>query len=78
MRLTLRTLLAYRDGVLSPADHAELHRRIQQHPDAGILLRRIEELVSSSSVLAPTLYAAGLSSANVIAEYLDDSLTSSR
>jgi hypothetical protein len=78
MRLTLRTLLAYRDGVLSPADHEDLHRRIQQSPDAGKLLRRIQELTSSNNLLTPKLESTGLAGANVIAEYLDDALTSIR
>jgi hypothetical protein len=78
MRLTLRTLLAYRDGVLSTADHADLHRRIQQSPDASNLLRRIEELTSSSDTLSPKLESTGLAGPNVIAEYLDDALTSTR
>lgn len=78
MRLTLRTLLAYRDGVLATADHADLHRRIQQSPDAGNLLRRIQELTSGNQVLSPKLESLGLAGANVIAEYLDDVLTSTR
>jgi hypothetical protein len=78
MRLTLRTLLAYRDGVLPQADHDDLHRRIQQSPDAGNLLRRIQELTSNSEVLTPKLESTGLAGPNVIAEYLDDVLTSSR
>ncbi len=78
MRLTLRTLLAYRDGVLSQTDYEDLHRRIQQSPDAGNLLRRINELTASSNIPSPKVDASGLSGANVIAEYLDDVLTSSR
>lgn len=79
MRLTLRTLLAYRDGVLSPADYEDLHRRIQQSPDAGNLLRRINDLVASSELLSPKVdLSTGLKGPNVIAEYLDDVLISSR
>ncbi|MFO0939142.1 MAG: hypothetical protein U0930_00090 [Pirellulales bacterium] len=78
MRLTLRTLLAYRDGVLSQADYEDLHRRIQQSPDAGNLLRRINELTASSNIPTPKVDATGLAGVNVIAEYLDDVLTSSR
>ncbi len=78
MRLTLRTLLAYRDGVLSPADYEDLHRRIQQSPDAGNLLRRINDLVASSELLSPKVDLTGLKGPNVIAEYLDDVLISSR
>ncbi|MBX3422747.1 MAG: hypothetical protein KF752_14425 [Pirellulaceae bacterium] len=78
MRLTLRTLLAYRDGVLTPSEHDDLHRRIQQNPDAVNLLRRVNELVASREILSPPLEAGDLSAANIIAEYLDDTLTSQR
>lgn len=75
MRLTLRTLLAYRDGVLSPADTEDLHRRIHQSQDAGNLLRRIGAVTQRSGVLAPLVHDKGLGGdANAIAEYLDDAL----
>jgi hypothetical protein len=79
MRLTLRTLLAYRDGVLSPADTEDLHRRIQSSHDAGNLLRRIGAVTKLNQVLAPPLLAKGLGGdPNSIAEYLDDSLQHSQ
>lgn len=79
MRLTLRTLLAYRDGVLSPADTEDLHRRIQSSHDAGNLLRRIGAVTKLNQVLAPALLGKGLGGdANSIAEYLDDSLQHSQ
>ncbi len=79
MRLTLRTLLAYRDGVLSPADAEDLHRRIQSSHDAGNLLRRIGAVTKLKQVLAPPLTAKGLGGdPNSIAEYLDDSLQHSQ
>ncbi|MCA9183864.1 MAG: hypothetical protein KDA51_20520 [Planctomycetales bacterium] len=75
MRLTLRTLLAYRDRVLSPADAEDLHRRIQISHDAGNLLRRISAVTGSNAVLAPPVLGKGLGGdANSIAEYLDDAM----
>ena len=60
MRLTLRTLLAYRDGVLGPADREDLHRRIQSSPDVGNLLRRIGAVTQLNEILAPPVLGNGL------------------
>lgn len=77
MRLTLRTLLAYRDGVLSPAETSDLHQRIRQTEVASNLLRRVENLVKNKQLLAPKLIGEGLGAdANSVAEYLDDTLAS--
>ncbi len=77
MRLTLRTLLAYRDGVLSPAETSDLHHRIKQTEVASNLLKRIEILVKQKQLLAPKVNGTGLGAdANTVAEYLDDSLAS--
>lgn len=75
MRLTLRTLLAYRDGVLSPGDREDLHRRIQTSQDAGNLLKRIASLSTPPQLISPPLSGKGLAGdANAVAEYLDDAL----
>ncbi|MFO1064039.1 MAG: hypothetical protein U0892_09265 [Pirellulales bacterium] len=75
MRLTLRTLLAYRDRVLNPAEMDDMHRRVQQSPTAGKLVKRIDELAARKQILAPPVDGKGLGSdANSIAEYLDDTL----
>lgn len=79
MRLTLRTLLAYRDRVLGPADAEDLHRRIQISHDAGNLLRRIASITGRNPVLAPPVLGTGLGGdANTIAEYLDDAMQHSQ
>ena len=59
MRLTLRTLLAYRDGVLSPTETGDLHQRIKQNAFASNLLRRIESLVKHKQILAPKVSGEG-------------------
>lgn len=75
MRLTLRTLLAYVDGVLGPSEHADLHRRIQQSEDVSNLLRRVKRLQTQAELLTPPLSGKGLGGdPNAIAEYLDDVL----
>lgn len=79
MRLTLRTLLAYRDRVLQPSDREDLHARIQNNEFSGNLLRRIDSVSSSRDVSAPPVLGNGLGAdANSVAEYLDDSLPSSQ
>lgn len=73
MRLTLRTLLAYRDGVLSPENSEDLHRRIQQSEDAGNLLKRIHAVSKRLHGESSTIVGKGLGGdPNSIAEYLDD------
>lgn len=75
MRLTLRTLLAYRDGVLNAADAESLHQRIQQSEDAANLLRRIERLSQDYQNPSATIVGKGLGGdPNFVAEYVDDVL----
>ncbi len=79
MRLTLRTLLAYVDRVLSPVEQEDLHRRIQQSEDVSNLLQRVKRLTSQSELLSPPLVGKGLGGdPNVVAEYLDDVLSGPR
>ncbi len=79
MRLTLRTLLAYRDRVLGVADTEDLHRRIQISQDAGNLLKRIGAVTKQNNLLAPPVLGKGLGGdPNSIAEYLDDALQHSQ
>ncbi|MEC8554797.1 MAG: hypothetical protein VXZ82_07315 [Planctomycetota bacterium] len=77
MRLTLRTLLAYRDGVLSPLDAEDISRRIHQSEDAANLLKRIEALAAQPEKASATVVGKGLGGdPNSLAEYLDDILAS--
>ncbi|MFK7736551.1 MAG: hypothetical protein AB8B50_11000 [Pirellulaceae bacterium] len=79
MRLTLRTLLAYRDGVLSSADSAELHERIHQSEDASNLLQRVNRVVQNVERKSATLVGKGMGAdPNSVSEYLDDALPSER
>ncbi|GAB5405427.1 MAG: hypothetical protein Aurels2KO_36580 [Aureliella sp.] len=75
MRLTLRTLLAYRDRVLSPGDREDLHSRVQKSEPASNLLRRIDSVAARKNLNAPPPMGTGLGSdANSISEYLDDAM----
>ncbi len=75
MRLTLRTLLAYRDRVLNANEIEDMHGRVQQSAMASNLIKRLESLSQRTNILAPPIEGKGLGGdANSIAEYLDDTL----
>jgi len=74
MRLTLRTLLAYLDDRLSPANAREIGQKITNSPFATDLMERIRD-VKRRRRLADPEKAAPTIDANLVAEYLDDQLT---
>lgn len=76
MRLTLRTLLAYLDDVLDPAQTREIGQKIRESPRAAALISRIREVIRRRRLGAPELSgpAQGLDP-NLVAEYLDNVLT---
>lgn len=75
MRLTLRTLLAYLDGVLPAADQADLAARVDASAVAQSLVARIRQVIRQSTIGAPRVGGRGLGDdANSVAEYLDNAL----
>lgn len=74
MRLTLRTLLAYLDDRLLPANAKELGQKIAKSPFATELVERIREVKRRRRLAMPDKPVAMID-ANLIAEYLDDQLT---
>ncbi|HAY82717.1 MAG TPA: hypothetical protein DCY79_23150 [Planctomycetaceae bacterium] len=76
MRLTLRTMLAYLDDVLSPQDATALGDKIKQSEYATKLSRHIRSSIRESKVGAPALSGKGTIDANAVAEYLDSALPS--
>ncbi|MFK7819688.1 MAG: hypothetical protein AB8G99_13295 [Planctomycetaceae bacterium] len=76
MRLTLRTLLAYLDDILEPAQAREIGRKVQDAPVAKELITRIRDVVRKRRLKAPAVEGAesGLDP-NVVAEYLDNQLS---
>jgi len=83
MRLTLRTLLAYMDDILEPADHEDLGRKIEASDFASELIHRSRDTVRRLRLGAPAVLAGGsddvldsvdLGDANSVAEYLDNTL----
>ena len=75
LRLTLRTLLAYRDRQLGPAELEEIGRKLSEQPYANRLLQRVNSLVANPLVKAPRIKPKqAVFDANLVAAYLDMSL----
>lgn len=79
MRLTLRSLLAYLDGVLPTGDQEDLAGRVAASAVAQSLVGRIRRVIGLPGVGAPRLEGRGLGDdPNSVAEYLDNSLPGER
>ncbi|MGL4512242.1 MAG: hypothetical protein ACRCT8_04070 [Lacipirellulaceae bacterium] len=79
MRLTLRTLLAYLDDVLEPAERQQLQQQIDASDFAKELVHRTGDVTRMLRLGAPDpLSASPLDDANTVAEYLDSTLEPER
>jgi hypothetical protein len=75
MRLTLRTLLAYLDDILEPADAKEIGAKIAESAVATEMVERIREVMRRRRITSPELTGPGSGpDPNLIAEYLDNTL----
>jgi hypothetical protein len=75
MRLTLRTLLAYRDGVLDPQDAAALEAKLRDSSTAQHISQRIEEGMRNRKLAPIPVDAREFGfEPNLVAEYLDDTI----
>jgi hypothetical protein len=76
MRLTLRTLLAYLDDALEPAQAKEIGEKIADSPVATELAARIRETLRRRRITAPQISGQGSGpDPNLTAEYLDLTLS---
>ena len=76
MRLTLRTLLAYRDGVLDSKDAAILEAKIRDSSTAQQISKRIAEEMHNRRLAPIPVDAREFGfEANMVAEFLDDTIS---
>jgi len=75
MRLTLRTLLSYRDGVLPPKAHEELGQKFRESQTAQSLASRIDRAIAEPKALNLELDEIQQScSPNEVSEFLDGTM----
>jgi hypothetical protein len=74
MRLTLRTLLAYLDDILEPSQTKEIGNKLAESKFASDLVERIREVMRRRRLTAPDIDGGDGLDANVVSEYLDNTL----
>ncbi len=76
MRLTLRTLLAYLDDILEPAQAREIGAKISESGYASSLVEHVREVMRKRRLGAPDATGPGIGlDPNSVAEYLDNTLS---
>ena len=79
MRLTVRTLLAWIDGVLAPEDQQALGEKVAASGVAPALIERTKAVVGHQGLSAPSPVGRGLADdPNTAAEFLDNVLDAER
>ena len=77
MRLTLRTMLAYLDDILEPADRDDIGHKIEESQFALQLVQRVRDCTRKTRLSAPPIAGKGMDP-NTVAEYLDNTLAGER
>jgi len=75
MRLTVRTLLAWRDRVLSEEDQRDLDEKVLSHDAAQEIEQRIERVLGNLDLPSPRVDAAGSKNTLVPLSQIASSLT---
>src|SRR5688572_10658877 len=79
MRLTLRTMLAYLDGMLEGPDREVLGKKIEESKFASDLVARIRNVLHKTRLPAPHLEGKGIGlDPNSVADYLETLLPADR
>src|SRR4051812_20696964 len=74
MRLTLRTLLAWLDDTLSPAEVREIGKQVAESPFAKELVERLHRVTRQRRLTVPNRSGPDATDPNVVASYLDNEL----
>jgi hypothetical protein len=74
MRLTLRTLLAYLDDTLQPAEVEAIRKQVAESPFAQDLSERIHRVTRQRRLSVPGSSGPDGSDPNIVASYLDNDL----
>jgi hypothetical protein len=78
MRLTLRTLLAYLDDTLGPAEIKAIGEKVAESDAAQELIARIKQVTRRRRLTTPPTSGTGAFDPNDVAEYLDNELDAER
>lgn len=78
MRLTLRTLLAYLDDTLEPAQAKLIGQKVAESEVAQQLVERIKQVTRRRRLTAPPESGPGSLDSNSVAEYLDNVLSADK
>ncbi|MHB1425293.1 MAG: hypothetical protein ACYC3I_19155 [Gemmataceae bacterium] len=76
VRLTLRTLLAYLDDTLEPLEIKTIGQKVAESETAQELISRIKQVTRRRRITTPPATGPNSFDPNVVAEYLDNGLTS--
>jgi len=76
MRLTLRTLLAYLDDTLEPTEIKQIGQKVAESDAAQELIARIKQVTRKRRLTTPPATGPGSFEPNMVADYLDNELTS--
>ncbi|HWE38953.1 MAG TPA: hypothetical protein VG406_20560 [Isosphaeraceae bacterium] len=75
MRLTLRTLLAWLDDTLPPAEVREIGQQVADSPFAQDLVEKIRRVTRQRRLTVPNGSGADATDPNLVASYLDNQLS---